>query len=80
MYTLRKSFITLSIVPKEKKEEKKKLYLIFQLLCEALSFVQRKPRHKCCSEDMFVAQLFYHLWYVEERMVLQQLPGHKQSS
>lgn len=50
-------------------------HLVLQLLCEAIRLVQGKPGDKLCGQDMAAAQLIYHLRYIEERMVLQQLPG-----
>lgn len=50
------------------------LHLVLQILREALSLVQGKPRNQFSSQDMSAAQLVDHLRHVEERIVLQQLP------
>lgn len=49
-------------------------YLVLELLCEALGLVQGKPRDQLRGEDMAAAQLVDHLRYVEEGVVLQQIP------
>lgn len=47
--------------------------LVLELLGELFSLVQREAWYQLCGEDGVAAQLIYYVWYVEERMVFQQL-------
>lgn len=48
--------------------------LVLELLGELFSLVQREAWDQLCGEDSVAAQLVYYIWYVEERVVFQQLP------
>lgn len=50
-------------------------YLVPQLLREAGGLVQGKPGDQLGGQDVAAGQLVDHLGHVEERVVLQQLPG-----